>query len=122
MFRADWLIILLACVAGGWMIFDGAHALYTGDFVTRSTGDYAGHLGPWSKILQAVGLDPRSTLVKVAFVVIGALWIAAAIIFALGYPGSRTAMLIMAIATLWYLPFGTLVAVVQIVLLTLLLR
>ncbi len=33
-----WIVVLLAFVEGGWLAFDGGHALVTGDYVTPSSG------------------------------------------------------------------------------------
>jgi hypothetical protein len=104
------MIILLAIVAAGWLAFDGAHALISGDYVTPKSGPHAGQLGPWSKLLAAVGLDPRSFLVKCLHLVIGVAWVGATVCFALRVRGAWYGMLICAIAGLWYLPFGTLIS------------
>jgi hypothetical protein len=89
------------------MLFDGTRALIVGDYVTPATGEYAGQLGPWSKVVQAAGIEPRSALMKSIFVLYGLAALAMALCFALGYPGARTGMLVMAVLGLWYLPFGT---------------
>ena len=112
-----WLVILLAFTEGGWLAFDGAHALATGDYVTPKSGRYAGQLGPWSKIVTGMGLDPRSTAVKSIHLALGTAWLLAIHAFALRVPGAWWAMLTCAVLGLWYLPFGTLLSVVQIVLL-----
>jgi hypothetical protein len=114
-----WIVILLALVEGGWLAFDGGRALITGDYVTPSSGECAGQLGPWSKLVSAVGIEPRSTLMKSIHLGLGVVWLAAIICFVAGVPRAWTAMLICAIAALWYLPFGTLLSVIQIVLLLL---
>ena len=56
-----WILVLVALVLfeAGWMAFDGAHALVTGDYVTPSTGSYAGQLGPWADVVSAAGIGPR---------------------------------------------------------------
>ena len=36
-----------------------AVALIAGDYVTPSKGQYAGQLGPWARLVSAVGLEPR---------------------------------------------------------------
>lgn len=114
-----WIVLLLAFVEGGWLAFDGARALVVGDYVTPRSGPYAGQLGPWSKLVSAVGIAPRSTLMKSIHVALGSAWLAVMICFALRLPWAWTGMLVCAIAGLWYLPFGTLLSVVQIVLLVL---
>jgi hypothetical protein len=117
MLRIDWIISFLGCLAGGWMIFDGIFALNTGTFVTRKTGDYAGQLGIWSKVVSLIGIDPRSTTMMLIFLLFGSAWFSVSVLYAIGIGWSRSALLVTAIAMLWFLPFGTMIAVLQIVLL-----
>jgi len=114
-----WIVIGLAVIEGGWLLFDGLHAFATGDYVTPSTGRHAGQLGPWSKLWSSAGIDPRSTLVRSVHVGIGAAWLGAIAAFLLGASWGWGAMLACAIAGVWYLPFGTLLSVIQIALLLL---
>ena len=114
-----WIIVALALLQGGWLAFDGMHAFVTGDYVTPSTGQYAGELGPWSKLWSAVGIEPRSNLVKSVHVALGVVWLVVLVCFALRLPWAWTGMLLCAIFGGWYLPFGTLLSIVQIVLLLL---
>jgi hypothetical protein len=114
-----WIVLSLAFVEGGWMAFDGGRALVVGDYVTPKTGQYAGQLGPWSRVVSAVGIQPRSTLMKLIFLIFGSIWIAMMVCFALGAGWAWWGMLICAIAGIWYLPFGTLLSLIQIVLLLL---
>jgi hypothetical protein len=114
-----WLIVLLSVAEAGWMIFDGGRALTIGDYVTPASGPYAGRLGPWAAIVSAVGIAPRSTAMKLAFVACGTAWLACAVAFARGVPWAWTAMLAAAIGSLWYAPVGTLLSGLQIVLLSL---
>jgi hypothetical protein len=93
---------------GGWMLFDGTRALVVGDFVTPKQGAYAGQLGPWSHLVSAVGLDPRSAAVKLVFVCYGLAYLLALAAFLLHLSGAWLAVLVLAIAGLWYLPIGTL--------------
>lgn len=114
---SGWIVVLLAIVEGGWLAFDGGHALLTGVYVTPSSGQYAGQLGPWSKLVAALGIEPRSTLMKTIHLVLGLAWVAIIICFAMRVSWAWWGMLICAFAGLWYLPFGTLLSVLQIVLL-----
>lgn len=114
-----WIVLLLAFVEGGWLAFDGGRALIVGDYVTPSSGAYAGQLGPWSKLVSAAGIGPRSTLMKSIHLVLGVIWLTVMIGFALRLPWAWSGMLACAIASLWYLPFGTLLSLIQIVLLLL---
>ncbi len=115
-----WIIIVLAFVEAGWMTFDGTRALITGDYVTPKTGEYAGQLGPWTRLVSAVGIEPRSTLMKAIFVVYGAVWLVLIVCFFLGYRWAWWAMLLAAIGTLWYLWIGTITSLIIITLLLIL--
>ena len=114
-----WVVAALALIEGGWLAFDGGRALIVGDYVTPSSGPSAGQLGPWSKVVSALGIDPRSTLMKSIHLVLGLAWLAAIVCFILGFPQARLGMLLCAVLALWYLPFGTVLSVIQIVLLLL---
>jgi len=116
-YRLGWIVVVLAFVEGGWLAFDGGHALVRGDYVTPRSGQYAGQLGPWSKVVAAVGIEPRSTPMKCVHLVLGLVWVAVIACFAMRISWAWSAMLMCAIAGLWYLPFGTLLSVVQLVLL-----
>ena len=109
-----WTVLALAVVAAGWMVFDGVRALSSGDYVTVD-----GELGPWADLLEALGIDPRATGVKVFFVLYGSAWLLAAGAYRQDLPRSRAAMALFAAGSLWYLLLGTVSSVVQLVLLTL---
>ena len=109
-----WIVVVLALVAAGWLAFDGAYALISGDYVTPRSGQHAGSLGPWSTLFSAIGIDPRSGVVKSLHVVIGIAWLGATVLFAFGVRRAWLAMMLCAVAALWYLPFGTLISLVVI--------
>ena len=114
-----WIVVVLACVTGGWMAFDGTRALVSGDYVTASGGAYAGQLGPWSNAVEAVGLDPHSATVKSVIMLYGLVTIVLAAGFARGWPWGWWGMFTVAILGLWYLPVGTATGLVTLVLLLL---
>ena len=121
----NWLrsiIIILALLQAGWMIFEGTRAFVVGDYVTATSGTYAGQLGPWSKVVRAAGIEPRSSFMKAIFVIYGLAWIFVIERFTQGLPWTWLAMFIAAVGTLWYLPFGTVSSLIQIALLILLKR
>ena len=109
----------LALVNGGFMLVDGSRALVSGDYFTPNTGRHAGRLGPWATLLERLGLDPRSTAVKSAFIVVGLATVVAVIGHFLGATWARPALFLVAVAGLWYLPFGTLISVLLLVALAL---
>lgn len=68
-------------------------------------------------LLSAGGLDPRSTLVKVAFVGYATAYLAAGITFAARVQGAWWAVLLLAVLGLWDVPFGAVANLVVIALL-----
>lgn len=115
-----WLVVVLGAFLGSWLTFDGARALAVGDYVTPRSGPHAGRLGPWSQLVVALGIEPRSPLMKWVHVTLGVLWLAASIGFALGMRAwAWWGLVACALASLWYLPVGTVVAVIELVVLLL---
>ena len=114
MARLRWAVVVLAVLEAGWMVFDGARALVVGDYVTPSSGEYAGKLGPWAGLASALGIEPRSTGMKVFFVAYGVTWLVIVAAFALGRRWGWAALLAVAIGSLWYLVIGTLASLAMI--------
>ena len=69
-----WIIIIMATLNFGYMVFDGGRALATGDYIRPKSGTHAGQLGPWAPAVEKVGINPESTTMKVIFVVWGLDW------------------------------------------------
>lgn len=111
-----WLLAALVLLSGGWMVFDGFHALLKGDYLTPKKGPRAGQLGPWASIVSAVGVTPRSALMKWIFVVLGLVYLGMGAAFLAGVPGSTVGLVVVAALGLWYLPFGTLLNILVILL------
>jgi len=107
-------VLVLALIEAGWMSFDGTRALTVGDYVTAKTGPRAGELGPWQHVVRAIGIAPRSILMKVIFVVYGVMWLLILVAFLRRAPWAGDAMMIAALGALWYLPIGTVCSVFQI--------
>lgn len=102
-----WIIVILIMLSAGWMFADGLRALVLGDYVTPSSGEYAGELGPWADVLQAAGLEPRSVVIKTVFVAYGLTTLIAVTGFATDQSWGRNFLIAMAVLGLWYLPIGT---------------
>ena len=75
-------ILALGLIEGGWMTFDGTRALTVGDYVTPSNGRHAGQLGPWNRVVSAVGIPHRSMAMKLIFVGYGLSWLIISLGFA----------------------------------------
>jgi hypothetical protein len=108
------LVVFLAAAQGGWLTYDGGRALVVGDYVTRSSGPRAGELGPWSRLVSSIGLDPRSNMVKAAHVALGLAWLSTAMALVMRRRSARTLAFLCSVATLWYLPVGTVASVLVI--------
>ena len=104
------VMLVLAFQLGGWLVFDGMRALTVGDYVTPAEGDFAGQLGPWSDLVQAIGLDPRGLPVKLWHVLSGLVWLGVVLRDTV-VRRARAPFLIALPFGLWYLPFGTGIAI-----------
>jgi len=113
----NWIIVILVAFTAGWMVFDGTRALIAGDYVTPKSGEYVGQLGAWSKAVKAIGIEPRSTLMKSIFVIYGLITLAIAVCFLLGLAWARTGLIVVCILGLWFLPIGTVTNLVALLLL-----
>lgn len=99
--------VVLSILEGLFMVFDGTRALTTGTYVTPG-----GQIGPWALLVSAVGLNPFSTAVKTAFVVLGLAYILSAAAYAFYRPRAALYLGCVAVLTLWYLPLGTILSFV----------
>jgi hypothetical protein len=98
---------ILAFITGAFMTADGLHALITGAY-------FGGSLGPWATVVRAVGIGPHSVVMKVLFVYFGAMWLCSVWLWVRRIaPRFR---FVLAICTLWYAPVGTVISVIELVL------
>ena len=109
--RVRWVIVVFALLLGVWLCVDGIRALFLGDYLTPASGPYAGQLGPWSKVVSAIGLNPRGTAIKCLQVAARRRvdFIAA---LRLSLRKGRRLAFWCSVATLWYLPVGTAVSII----------
>src|SRR5437899_9810358 len=52
------IVIVLALFEAGWITVDGVRAFTVGGYLTPRMGPYGGKLGPWTRVVWAVGLKP----------------------------------------------------------------
>ena len=105
-----WGLVTLCALQGGYMLLDGVRALVVGSYITPGSGEHAGELGPWARVVAGAGVPPESTGMKATFVVLGALWLVLSAGIAVDSPWAWAAGLVLAVATLWYLVPGTLIS------------
>ena len=103
------IVSLIALLVGGWMIFDGVHVLITGKYFGPEKP------GPWSDLVSSVGVNPFD--LGFLFIILGVFWL----LFPVGMLLKKTwawyGAVLTAVATLWYLPVGTVLSVIYIALL-----
>jgi len=104
-------LLVLAVLNGGWMLFDGLHVIRKGKYFGPDEP------GLWSKIISSLGVNPFS--IGPVFVALGLAWfVSIAGLFSSSSWG-WLALLLSAIATLWYVKIGTVISVLVIALLVL---
>lgn len=111
------IVALIALILGGWLAFDGTRAFVVGDYVTPKTGPGAGRLGPWSKVVSALGIEPRGSVAKALHVGLGLLWLIALVALFVRPHYGWYALAGTSVLSLWYLPIGTVLSVVELCLL-----
>jgi len=94
------------------MTLEGIHALATGSYIVPAGGEYVGTLGPWAWALGLMQIDPLGTPAKLAFVLLGVIWLVHVRNIAVNKVILPAAILL-CVLTLWYLPFGTIFAVIE---------
>jgi hypothetical protein len=103
------IVAIIALITGGWMVFDGVHVLLKGKYFGPEKP------GPWSDLVSAVGIDPFK--LGLPFIALGILWLLFLVAMLLHQSWAWYGALLIAILTLWYLPVGTVLSVLYIVLL-----
>ena len=103
------LLAIVGALAGGWMLFDGVHVMLRGKYFGPDKP------GPWSIAFTKLGINPFA--LGPMFIVFGVAWLICLIALLAGQGWAWYAALAVAIASLWYLPVGTVLAAIYIVLL-----
>jgi len=95
-------VIFLSFINGVWMLIDGVFVMVNGKYIGPEKP------GPWASIMGATGVDVFK--LGPMFVGFGFAWL----VFVYGsFSGANWAYwygLIVAMLTLWYLPFGTIIS------------
>lgn len=102
--------VVLSILEGLFMLSDGLHAFITGRYFSPG-----GENAPWGALVAAAGIDPFSTPVKAALVLLGAAFLICAAAYAFYKRHGRFYLGAVAVLTLWYLPLGTLLSLVVLV-------
>lgn len=100
---------LVGVVLGGWFLFDGMNVLRTGKYFGPPEP------GPWARVVSAAGVDPFR--MGVPFLILGLFWLTVVAGLVAGARWAVPAGFVAAIATVWYLPVGTVLSVLFFILL-----
>ena len=101
-------ISLLGTIVGGWLIFDGVHVLVKGKYFGQQDP------GSWASAVKLLGINPFS--LGVPFIILGLIWFISSYgVFRHQSWGVLSAFVV-AIMSAWYLPFGTVISVLVLVL------
>src|SRR5688500_18907868 len=102
-------ILILSFLNGGFMLADGIHVLVKGKYIGPPEP------GPWAELFHALNVNVFK--LGPLFILFGLLWL----LFLAGYRGrqkwGRPLGFFLSVATLWYLPVGTLFSVIVFLLL-----
>jgi len=96
---------LFQVAVGGYMIFDGMHALILGAY-------FGPGIGPWGQLVSAIGLAPAS--MAAPFVIQGGPVDLFSFLGAVPLAVDLYGRVAVTVGTLWYLPLGTTLSVIQI--------
>jgi hypothetical protein len=108
--RRRWALGLVAVVIGGYQIVDGFHFLRVGAYLGPPTP------GPSANLVAAAGLDPFA--MGPVFIVLGSVWILAfGWLVTTGVPAAWRTAVALAVHTIWYLPIGTALAALTLLIL-----
>ena len=99
-----YLVIGLAAIQGLWMLIDGIYVLLNGKYIGPEKP------GPWASLVSLTGIDVFK--LGPLFVAFGVAWL----VFAGAVFGqaswARLFGIVLSIATLWYMPVGTVISIV----------
>lgn len=115
-----WIVIILATLNFGYMTYDGSRALIVGDYLRPQSGEYAGELGPWANVVQSIGIQPESDLMKYIFLLWGTLGLVVTVSYAMKVTQAGKALLLLNVFSLWYMIAGAISSIIQIIILLLL--
>ena len=99
-----YVVIGLSLINGLWMLIDGVYVTTNGKYIGPEKP------GPWASLIGLTGIDVFK--LGPLFVVFGIAWLTFVAAMFLEANWARSLGFILSIATLWYLPFGTVISVV----------
>ena len=105
------LIIILSLIIGGFMLIDGIYVMIKGKYIGPPKP------GPWAELFYK--FDVNVFKLGPLFIIYGIVWIAFLIGVLTNQSWAFTLGIIVSIASLWYLPVGTLLSIAVLLILLL---
>jgi len=103
------LLIILSLLNGGFMLTDGIHVLLKGKYIGPPKP------GPWAMLFEKLNIDVFK--LGPLFVLFGLAWLLFLFSLLTRQQWSYSLGIAVSLLTLWYLPVGTLIALIVLVLL-----
>ena len=98
------LITILSVLNGGYMLLDGIHVWVKGKYIGPPKP------GPWAKVFYALNVDVFK--LGPLFIGYGLAWLIWLVLLYTNQSLAYTAGICLCIATLWYIPVGTLFSLI----------
>lgn len=103
------LVTILAFIMGGYMLLDGIFVILKGKYIGPEKP------GPWANLFNAVNINPMK--LGPLFIIYGLLWLCWIGLLWMHHPAVYIAGLVISVLSLWYLPIGTLLSVILLIIL-----
>lgn len=103
------IIIIAGIITGGFMLVDGMHVLLKGKYIGPPKP------GPWASLFDKINVDVFK--LGPLFIAFGLAWLIFIGGFWMQKPWAHTMGIVLSILTLWYLPVGTLISIIVLILL-----
>jgi hypothetical protein len=109
-----YVVAVLSLINGVWMLADGIYVMLKGKYIGPDKP------GPWASVVGFTGVDVFT--LGPLFIAFGVAWIFFVVGLFTDAGWARIFGMILSVATLWYLPFGTLISVIVFIVLVFLLK
>lgn len=104
-----WIIIALGLITGGFMLIDGIHVMLKGKYIGPPEP------GPWAGIFNKLKADVFK--LGPLFIAFGLAWLVFVASFWTQKTWAYPLGIAVSVLTLWYLPVGTIISVIVLILL-----
>lgn len=109
-----YVVVTLSLINGLWMLIDGVYVTMNGKYIGPENP------GPWASLLGLAGVNVFK--LGPLFIAFGLAWLVFVAGFLADAGWARTFGIVLSILTLWYVPFGTLVSVIVLIVLVFFLK